>query len=154
MDGEFKATVRYVRQLGPGKPSTALRISIVILSVVILACPAPSSESGAGSVCIAPVPEKPTDTSAPGLHCDSSKLSIRIDVQQPIAWPIRGSMKIDELDVTATHRVVVFCNGNPQQSFKFRFSDYRSRELCLFINDMYKTVQLWESKDSPWCRCK
>ena len=29
---------------------TALRINIIILSVVILVCPAPSAESGAGSV--------------------------------------------------------------------------------------------------------
>ena len=131
-----------------------MRISIVILSVVILVSPAPSAESGEGSVCISPVPEKPTDFSAPGLRCDSSKLSVKINVQQPRAWPIRENVKIDALDVTATHRVVVFCNGKPQQSFKFRFSDYKSRELCLFINDMYKTAQLWESKDSPWCKCK
>jgi len=91
---------------------------------------------------------------APGLSCDSASLSVKIDALQTIAWPIKKSVKIESLDVTAPHRVVVFCSGKPQQSFKFRFSDFNSRELCLFINDLYKTVQLWESKGTPWCKCK
>jgi len=79
---------------------------------------------------------------------------VKIDALQTIAWPTKKSVKIEALDVTAPHRVVVFCSGKPQQSFKFRFSDFNSRELCLFINDLYKTVQLWESKGTPWCKCK
>ncbi len=131
-----------------------MRISIVIVLLVILLSPALCAESESGSVCISPVPEKPTNFSAPGLRCDSTKLSVKIDSQQPIPWPIRENVKIDGLEVTATHRVVVFCNGKPQQSFKFRFSEFKTRELCLFINDMYKTAQLWESKGTPWCKCK
>jgi hypothetical protein len=131
-----------------------LRISVTILSVAILLSPALSAESSAGSVCISPIPQKPTNTSAPGLSCDAAKLSMKIDAQQQIAWPIKDSVKIDSFDVTATHRVVVFCHGKPQQSFKFRFSDFKARELCLFINDMYKTAQLWSSKGAPWCKCK
>jgi len=92
--------------------------------------------------------------SAPGFFCDSAKLSVKIDAQQPTAWPVKENVKIDGLDAAATHRVVVFCNGKPQQSFRFRFSDLKTRVLCLFINDMYKTAQLWESKGSSWCKCK
>jgi hypothetical protein len=121
---------------------------------VVLLSQALSAESELGSVCISPVPEKPTNFSAPGFFCDSTKLSLKIDAQQPIAWPIRENVKIDALDVTVSHRVVVFCNGKPQQSFKFRFSGFKTRELCLFINDMYKTAQLWESRGTPWCKCK
>ena len=131
-----------------------LRISVVVLAVVVLLSPALFAESGSGSVCISPVPEKPSDISAPGLFCESAKLSVKIDAQQPMAWPIKENVKIDALDITATHRVVVFCNGKPQQSFKFRFSEFETRELCLFVNDMYKTAQLWESKGAPWCKCK
>lgn len=131
-----------------------MRISSIILLALSLLSPAFPTESGLGFVCIAPVPEKPTPRSAPGLFCDSTKLSVKIDAQQPIAWPIKESVKIDALDVTATHRVVVFCNGKPQQSFKFRFSEFKTKELCLFINDLYKTAQLWESKGTPWCRCR
>jgi len=63
-------------------------------------------------------------------------------------------VKIDALDAAAAHRVVISCNGKPQQSFRFRFSDFKTRELCLFINDFCKTAQLWESKGTPWCKCK
>jgi len=131
-----------------------LRISIVILSIAILLKPAFSAESGVGAVCVAPVPEKPMNFSAPGLYCDSAKLSVKIDAQPQLDWPTKESLKIDTLDVSVAHRVVVFCGGKPQQSFKFRFPEYKTRELCLFINDMYKTVQLWKSEDTPWCKCK
>jgi hypothetical protein len=98
-----------------------LRTRVTILSVAILLSPALSAESSAGSVCISPIPEKPAEISAPGFFCDSAKLSVKIDAQQPIAWPINDNVKIDSLDVTAIHRVVVFCNGKPQQSFSFAF---------------------------------
>ena len=108
-----------------------------------------------GSVCVAPVPKKPTPYAAtPGFFCPSEKLALRIDTLQERSWPINESVKIDGLGVTIGHRVVIFCDGKPQQSFKFRFSDYKTRQLCLFINDLYKTAQLWESKQSPWCKCR
>ena len=116
--------------------------------------PAILAESESGSICISPVPEKPTDFSAPGFFCDSAKLSVKIDAGQPFSWPIKQNVKLDNLDALAIHRVVVYCNGKPQQSFKFRFSEFKSRELCLFINGMYKTVQLWESNGTPWCKCQ
>ena len=131
-----------------------MRIGVIILLALILLHPAPAAEIGIGSICISPIPEKPTDFSAPGLLCESAKLSVKLDAQQPMAWPIKENVKMDALDLAAIHRVVVYCDGKPQQSFKFRFSEYKTKELCLFINDMYKTVQLWESKESPWCKCR
>ena len=134
----------------------------VLLPGVILGQP-PESESG--SLCIAPVFEKPDPRSGgPGLFCESEKLSLRIDTQQPVLWPMiserggtyrRGKiLKIDGLDAASRHRVAVFCDGKPQQSFTFRFSEFKTNQLCLFINDLYKTVQLWEEKRCPWCKCK
>jgi hypothetical protein len=42
------------------------------------------------------------------------------------------------------------------ESFTFRFSDRPHTRLSLFLNDLYKTAQLWDSvqNPSPWCRCK
>lgn len=109
---------------------------MAILAVIILVHAAPSAEWGPGSVCISPVREKPPDFSAPGLRCDSSRLSVKIEAQQPRVWTIRENVKIDSFDLTTTPRPMVFSNGEPQQSFKFRFSDRKSREGCLFINDL------------------
>jgi hypothetical protein len=91
---------------------------------------------------------------APGLICASEKLSFTIDSLPKRTWPIKESVKFDDLDLSASHRVVIFCEDKAQQSFKFRYSEFRTRKLCLFINDLYKTAQLWEDKQSPWCKCK
>ena len=135
---------------------------VVTLLPVVIFGQAPEFRSG--SLCIAPILDVADDRSAPGLFCESAKLSLRIDTQQPVLWPMiserdgtyrRGKiLKIDGLDAASRHRVVVFCDGKAQQSFTFRFSDYKANRLCLFINDLYKTVQLWEEKRCPWCKCK
>lgn len=105
------------------------------------------------SVCVAPMSWKPLPYSAPGLYCDSEKVSLKIDAQA-VPAPINKSVKIAALDPTAPHRVVVLCNGKPQQSFTFRFSEFKTSELCLFLDEAFKTAQLWEAKRCPWCKCK
>lgn len=123
------------------------------LAIAILAGLAIGAEPEPGSVCIAPVLQPPDPRGSPGLFCDSEKLSLKID-GKTIAWPIKESVKIDGLSVSARYLVVILCNGKPQQSFRFRFSDYETKTLCLFINDLYKTVNLAEGKRCPWCKCK
>src|ERR1700680_4740770 len=91
------------------------------------------AESQARSLCVAPLPEENDHRAAPGLFCDFEKLSVRIDKQQAIPWPLKRSIKIDALDAATRHRVVVFCDGKPQQSFTFSFSEYATSELCLFL---------------------
>jgi len=81
-------------------------------------------------------------------------LSLKIDGEEATPWPRAASVRIDGLDVRATHTVVVMCDGKPQQAFRFRFSQFKGAELCLFLNDLYGTVQLQERSRSPWCRCE
>jgi len=87
------------------------------------------------------------------LFCDAENFSLKIDAQV-MAWPIKESIKLAGLDLNTRHRVIVLCNHKPQQSFSFRFSEFQTQELCLFLNDLYRTVQLWELKRCPWCKCK
>jgi hypothetical protein len=63
-------------------------------------------------------------------------------------------MEVTDLNATKQHMVTVYRGGKAQQSFSFEFSSYKSKKLCLFLNDLYWTVQLWESKRAPWCKCK
>ena len=128
-----------------------MRTTPIAVLMAVLTGSAFSGESG--SVCIAPVPEKPELRSAPGLFCNSENLSLKIDAKA-MPWPIGESVRIDALDTAVRHRVVVSCDGKPQQTVVFRFSEFKAAELCLFLNDLYKTVQLQEVKRSPWCRCK
>jgi hypothetical protein len=128
--------------------------AMALLTVLILCAPS-SAESESGTVCVAPVPERPTPYSAPpGFFCEPGKLSLKLDERQAVPWPIKESLRVDGLDLDISHRVTIFCNGKPQQSFKFRFPQFATKKLCLFINDFYKTAQLWEDKQSPWCKCK
>jgi hypothetical protein len=133
----------------------------VMLSGVIFG---QTAEPESGSLCVAPVLEKPDGRSAPGLFCEPEKLSFKIDLQPAASFQliseqhgkyrIGKSLRIDGLDTATRHRVVIYCNGKPQQSFAFRFSDFKTKQLCLFLNDLYKTAQLWEAKQCPWCKCK
>lgn len=130
-----------------------MRVRRVGLIIVAMVGSVFSAESGSGSICIAPVPETVDGRSAPGMACGLDKLSLKID-SKTMAWSIKESVKIGALDVNVRHRVVVFCDGKPQQSFGFRFSDFKTTDLCLFLNDLYRTVQLSELKRYPWCKCK
>ena len=107
-----------------------------------------------GSVCVAPVAAGPETTSAPGLLCRSGDLSFRIDSQAVIAFSHKESLRIDDLDAAVHHRVTILCDGKPQQSFSFRFAQFESSDLCLFVNDLHQTAQLWEKRSAPWCRCR
>jgi hypothetical protein len=81
----------------------------------------------------------------PGLYCAPTQISLKID-EHVIPSPVKESVKIAELDLTSRHRVTVFRDHKPQQSFVFRFSDLKSKQLCLFLNSLYMTAQLWEAK--------
>jgi len=85
------------------------------------------------------------DTASPeGMVCQTWNLLVKIDDVKAVSWRRNESFKIDGLDVTRRHRVTIFCDGKPQQSFGFRFSEFKTRKLCLFLNDLYKSLQ-----DSP-----
>ena len=130
-------------------------MGLAVLFVAIL-CPASLAQSENGSICMAPVSyDWPPTRSGIILPCNPDKLSLKIDAQKAISWPTKESAKIDDLDLAARHRVVISCGGKPQQSFSFRFSEYKASDLCLFINDLYMTAQLWDPKQNPapWCKC-
>ena len=91
--------------------------------------------------------------SPPGLYCDAGAVSVKIDAST-IPAPIKESVKVADLDLAPQHRIVVSCGGKPQQSFTRRFSRYQTNDLCFFLNDLYKTAQLWENKACPWCKCR
>jgi hypothetical protein len=123
-----------------------------------------TAEPELGSVCVAPLDSKLSRVAAPELFCESEKFSFQIDSQPAASFQrdsakdgkhrVGKSLKVDGLDTTTRHKVVIYCDGKPHQSFAFRFSDFKTRQLCLFISDFYKTAQLWEAKGSPWCKCK
>ena len=132
-----------------------LRFVSATLLVSILSACAIDAQSEIRSLCVAPnAGETPQRCGgAPGL-CNGGTLSLRIDKQPVQPWPKTKCAKIEGLDAATRHRVVVYRAGKAQQSFTFRFSEFKSPTPCLFLNDLYWTAQLWEAKQAPWCKCK
>jgi hypothetical protein len=134
-----------------------LKLAAVILLIDFVACPvhaASTADSQPGSVCVAPIRENPPLGPMPEYVCSSGKRSLRIDNLPAIPWPHEESVKIDNLALAEHHQGVILCDGKPQQSFKFRFAEFKTARLCLTLNDLYGWAQLWDAKRSPWCKCK
>jgi len=134
-----------------------VKIITITTLLVMLLCQPSLAQQEYGSLCISPAPgdDVPKTTGVDSL-CFDFKFGLKIDQQKAFSWSTKESVKIDRLDLGARHLVVVYCDGKPHQSFYFRFSEFKNRNLCLFLNDFYKTVQLWDPKESPtpWCKCK
>ncbi|MGA3371137.1 MAG: hypothetical protein ABSC48_05185 [Terracidiphilus sp.] len=129
-------------------------VIVVLLCTVYLFCSSMLAQSNSASICVAPTDiENPTTCGTPEL-CTPGPISFKLD-DRPIApWPKAECLKIDGLDAAKKHRVIVYRAGKAQQSFSFRFPVYGSNNACLFLNDLYWTVQLWDRKGAPSCKCK
>ena len=131
-----------------------MRRTAIALIVAFLLIPTTSpGQPARGSVCVAPV-VVPLPPPRPDMFCRSGKFSLKIDNLKVVSWPDKESVRFAGLELDDRHRVVVYCDSNPQQSFTFRFNEYKTTELCLFFNDRYGTIQLWDTTRSPWCKCK
>jgi hypothetical protein len=111
------------------------------------------SEPKLGTVCVAPNSTKPPTRISPGGAYNPKALSVKIDSGRLILWPRAESVLIGNLDLEQRHLVKVTSDGKIIQSFWFRFSEYKSNDLCVAF-DGYQGVQLQERQRSPWCKCK
>ena len=134
--------------------------AIALLLMGLSFSPAFSLPRESGTICVAPLPkpERGPDgmlrAGDPALVCESLKYSFKLDQQQAVPWPATKSLSVKDVSFAGHHRVVVLCGNRPLQSFTFRFSEFKEKKLCLFLNDLYWTVQLWPDKSCPWCKCK
>src|ERR1700733_15003426 len=103
-----------------------MRLAWIFVTTIVLMHGDVFAEGDLGSVCVAPMLWEPQTgdgprLSAPGLYCDPTQISVRID-EHVVPSPIKESVNLTGLDLTSRHRVRVFCGNKPQQSFTFRFS--------------------------------
>ena len=99
--------------------------------LMLLACSTVHAQQKFGSICVAPnSSERPTIFS-PGQEYNPATLSVRIDQKEAIVWPHKKPVSITELTLKEPHVVVLTSDGKRIQSFRFRFSDYPSAELCM-----------------------
>jgi len=139
------------------------RIAILLtaLSVAAAAQGAPSDSSRSslgnqgelGTVCVQPNSPDPPTRISPGGAYNPATLTVRIDKGEPIRWPHKHLVRIENLILNQRHLVVLTSDGKRIQSFWFRFSDYKDVKLCLSF-DGYQGVQLGDKQDALWCKCK
>ena len=104
----------------------------------------------AGSLCIAPVVKG--EKSVPNVN--AKVFAIQIDDRPAVAASSEHGTKVTDLPLEPKHLVKVTGDGKPVTSFRFRFSEYDTQDLCLWRNDLYGTWSLTESKShSKICVC-
>ena len=138
---ESGSTMRYVARALP----------VIALVLPFSACVLGQPEGR--SLRVAPNSGATPETCAPGL-CDGGELSFKIDGGPVQPWPKSEILVISGLSATERHRIAVYRAAKRQQSFSFSFSNFQAQEPCLFLDNMYWTARLWETRRAPWCRRK
>ena len=131
-------------------PSFRFVVVLVLTGMLLGQCL--YAESGTGAICVVPVSPEPPTRFSPGLHYNPVTLFLRVDKRPPIAWSHTREMRIDGLGTDTRHLFVVISDRKPLQSLWFRFSDYKSNQLCFFF-DGYGGVQVLKANRKGYCRC-
>ena len=122
--------------------------AIAVLIGLSFASPT-SAEPKTGMLCV--IPDPPGCCQLITIPFDLKTLMFKIDNGKKTPWPQKMGLKIDDLSLTEKHLVVVYWSGKAQQSFRFRFTDYKETELCLLF-DGYGGPDLRSM--SRLCHCK
>jgi len=112
-----------------------------------------ASPAETGTICVLPNSPDPPTRISPGGEYNPSTLTISIDQRQPIPWPHKKPVKIEEILRPGRHLITLRSDGKRIQSFWFRFSDYKDSTLCVYY-DGYQGVQFGDKYTTYWCKCK
>jgi len=89
---------------------------------------------------------------SPGFAYNPATLKFKIDKGDVVVWPHKENLKIEGLDTDERHLIVIISDGKRIQSTWFRFSEFKTMDLCFFY-DGYGGIQLSQAKHSV-CKCK
>lgn len=138
-----------------------LKLTPIALPLVFLFSQAGAQEAAkepaSGTVCVASRAADPFrgQVIPPTGEVSSGGLRVRVNKRPSVPWPQRESLKIDKLDLSERHLLAVLdASGKPVESLWFRFSEYKSANLCMAY-DGYQGVGLQETtRHTPWCKCR
>lgn len=134
-----------------------MKTELIVVALVLLISHFACAQQGSGSVCIAARADDPfwkEPATLPNGEINSHGLKFKVDRRPVAAWPQRKSLKVEGLDTSERHLLVVLdSGGKPIESVWFKFSDYKSTELCMAY-DRYQGIGLQEAtRRTPWCKC-
>jgi len=127
------------------------------LALVLALCQIAAAQARVGTVWVAARAATPFrgQVIPPTGEVSSGGLRVEIDKRPAMPWPQRKSLKIERLDLNERHLLAVIdSDGKSVESVWFRFSDYKSTDLCMAY-DGYQGIGLQEAtRRTPWCKCK
>lgn len=121
----------------------------VVAFVSLLSVFPTSAEPKTGLLCV--IPDPPGCCDRVTVDFNLKTLMFGIDNGSKTPWPQKAGLKIEGLSLNEKHLVVVYSDGKPIQSFRFRFTDYKETELCLLF-DGYGGPDLRQM--NKLCGCK
>jgi hypothetical protein len=125
--------------------------------VFLALCAYTVAETQTGTLCVASRAATPFrgQIIPPTGEVSSGGLRLKIDKQPAVPWPQRESLKIEGLDLSDRHLLIILdSHGKPEESVWFRFSAFKGNRVCMFY-DGYQGIQLKiDGRETPWCRCK
>jgi hypothetical protein len=134
-----------------------MKFASIGLTLIFLLSQTGAPEPARGTVCVASSAATPFHIQVrtpTGAVASGGGMRVRIDKRPSQPWPQKESLKIDGLDPQQRHLLAVLGDhGKPIESFWFRFSDFKSLDLCVSY-DGYQGIGLQEANRSPWCKCK
>ena len=135
-----------------------MKTSIIVVTLILLISHHASAQQADGSVCVAARVDDPfwkESATLPNGQINSHRLRFKIDKRPAAAWPDRESLRIDGLDTSERHVLSVLgSDGKPIESVKFKFSEFKSTQLCMAY-DGYQGIGLQEmTRRTPWCKCR
>jgi hypothetical protein len=134
-----------------------LKLALLALTFVLICSLTGAADPETGTFCVAARAADPFrgQVIPPTGEVSSGGLRVKIDKQPSVPWPQRESLKIADLDLHERHLLAVIqSNGKPIESLWFRFSDYKSNDLCMFY-DGYQGIGMAEqARHTPGCKCK
>lgn len=134
-----------------------MRLASIGLTLFFLVSQASGAEPEGGTVCVASRADDPFrgQVIPPTGEVSSGGLQLRVDKRPAVPWPQRKSLKINGLNLRDRHLLVVLNSARkPVESLWFRFSEYKSTDLCMSY-DGYQGVGLQDAtRHTPWCKCR
>ena len=79
---------------------------------------------------------------------------VQVDGGPPIELSRSAGRWVSGLETEESHLVVIRAGAKRTASFRFRFATDEPAELCLFLNPLYETWQVWPDDRCPWCKCE
>jgi hypothetical protein len=130
-------------------PKYVTAVALVTLALTRSSLTQQNQKHQDGSLTIFTVPPAWSKYMSPGLYCEASKLSIRIDRGDTVQWPRKQDLQVKNLALDRPHLVTARCDGKPLQAARFRFSRFKSTHLCVSY-DVYGGIYLFDYTTPGW----